>query len=91
MRNSARAFTRTLAPAPGAQFSSVIETPRGRHSEKPAIVRDMITEKFPNLPKLEMFARGKRVSGWDFFGNEIEETAPFNGTNEIPARAGMQS
>jgi N6-adenosine-specific RNA methylase IME4 len=58
-------------PAPGTQFSSVIEAPRGRHSEKPAIVREMIAAMFPNVPKLEMFARGERVEGWDFWGNEV--------------------
>jgi N6-adenosine-specific RNA methylase IME4 len=57
-------------PSPGTQFDSVIEAPRGRHSEKPAIVRDMITAMFPNVPRLEMFARGQRVAGWDFWGNE---------------------
>jgi N6-adenosine-specific RNA methylase IME4 len=59
------------APAPGTQFDSVIEAPRGRHSEKPAIVREMIAQMFPNVPKLEMFARGQRVAGWDFWGNEV--------------------
>jgi N6-adenosine-specific RNA methylase IME4 len=58
-------------PAPGEQFDSVIEAPRGRHSEKPVIVREMIAQMFPNLPKLEMFARGQRVDGWDFWGNEV--------------------
>jgi N6-adenosine-specific RNA methylase IME4 len=58
-------------PAPGTQFSSVIEAPRGKHSEKPAIARIMITTMFPNVPKLEMFARGERVTGWDFWGNEV--------------------
>jgi N6-adenosine-specific RNA methylase IME4 len=58
-------------PAPGTQFDSVIEAPRGRHSEKPVIVREMIAQMFPNLPKLEMFARDQRVDGWTFWGNEV--------------------
>jgi N6-adenosine-specific RNA methylase IME4 len=58
-------------PAPGEQFDSVIEAPRGRHSEKPVIVRDMISTMFPTMPKLELFARGLRVEGWDFHGIEI--------------------
>jgi N6-adenosine-specific RNA methylase IME4 len=66
-------------PAPGTQFDSVIEAPRGRHSEKPVIVREMIARMFPNTPKLEMFARGERVAGWDFHGNEISQsTKPDN-------------
>ncbi|QBQ54948.1 MT-A70 family methyltransferase [Nitrosococcus wardiae] len=42
----------------------------GRHSEKPAEVRDRIVELFGDLPRLEMFAREK-VSGWDSWGNEV--------------------
>jgi hypothetical protein len=34
-------------PAPGEQLDSVIEAPRGRHSEKPVIVREMIAQMFP--------------------------------------------
>jgi N6-adenosine-specific RNA methylase IME4 len=57
-------------PAPGTQFDSVIEAPRGRHSEKPAIVREMIAAMFPTVPKLEMFARGQHAGGFDYWGNE---------------------
>jgi N6-adenosine-specific RNA methylase IME4 len=66
---------RVPCPAPGTQFDSVIEAPRGRHSEKPAIVREMIAQMFPNLPKMEMFARGRAASGWDVWGNEAENGA----------------
>jgi N6-adenosine-specific RNA methylase IME4 len=57
------------APAPGDQFPGVIEAPRGRHSEKPDVFAEHITRLFPNVPKLEMFARGARA-GWDVWGNE---------------------
>jgi N6-adenosine-specific RNA methylase IME4 len=57
-------------PAPGTQPSSVVSAPRGRHSEKPAIVRTMIAEMFPNLPKIELFARGQHAGGWSYWGNE---------------------
>lgn len=57
------------APAPGEQFDSVIEHPRGKHSEKPEVVYEHIEKMFPNLPKLELFARTKR-KGWDQMGNE---------------------
>jgi N6-adenosine-specific RNA methylase IME4 len=62
-------------PAPGEQSDSVIEAPRGRHSEKPMIVREMITAMFPNAPKLEMFARGQSVEGWELWGNEAPSIA----------------
>jgi N6-adenosine-specific RNA methylase IME4 len=59
------------APAPGEQYSSVIEAPRGRHSVKPFHFTEMIEEMFPNLPRLEMFAREMRA-GWDSWGNELQ-------------------
>jgi N6-adenosine-specific RNA methylase IME4/ParB-like chromosome segregation protein Spo0J len=58
------------APAPGEQFPAVVRAPRGAHSEKPDIFAEMIARAFPNVPKLEMFAR-KRRPGWDLHGNEL--------------------
>jgi len=57
------------APAPGTQWSSVIFAPRGRHSEKPAAFYEMIEHFYPNLPKIELFARKARP-GWDAWGLE---------------------
>lgn len=57
------------APAPGDQYSSVIEAPRGEHSAKPPAFAEMIDDLFPTSPGLEMFARGPRL-GWDTWGNE---------------------
>jgi len=57
------------APAPGEQYSSVIEASAGEHSAKPAAVAEMIEDMFPSLPALEMFARAPRL-GWDVWGNE---------------------
>jgi hypothetical protein len=48
------------SPAPGDQFPGVIEAPRGRHSEKAAVFAEHIERLFPNVPKLEMFARRAR-------------------------------
>jgi N6-adenosine-specific RNA methylase IME4 len=45
--------------------------PRGRHSEKPDIVRDMIERASPG-PRLELFAR-KLVPGWFAWGHEIAQ------------------
>jgi N6-adenosine-specific RNA methylase IME4 len=58
------------APAPGDQFPGIIEAPHGRHSEKPDIFAEHIERLFPNVPKLEMFARAARPS-WDVWGNEV--------------------
>ena len=57
------------APSPGTQFPSVIEAPRGRHSEKPDVVAEMIATMFPTVPRVELFARRSRP-GWDVWGNE---------------------
>src|SRR5262249_51006492 len=56
-------------PAPGDRVSSVIEAPRGRHSEKPVKVYELIEGFYPSLPKIELFARGQRP-GWAAWGNE---------------------
>lgn len=64
---------KVVAPAPGEQYSSVIEAKSLRHSEKPAIVAEMIEDMFPTQAKLEMFARTPRL-GWTVWGNEVETT-----------------
>jgi N6-adenosine-specific RNA methylase IME4 len=57
------------APAPGTQYRSVIEARVGEHSAKPAAFAEMIEELFPNVPRVELFARAPRF-GWDVWGNE---------------------
>jgi N6-adenosine-specific RNA methylase IME4 len=57
------------APLPGTQPESVIAAPVGRHSEKPEAFHEMIEKLYPNVPKLEMFARSRR-EGWDVWGAE---------------------
>ena len=44
---------------------------RGRHSEKPAFIRDEIVRLLGDLSRIELFARQK-VDGWDSWGNEVE-------------------
>lgn len=60
------------APAPGAAGPSVFFAPRGRHSEKPDYPAAEIERLYPNLPRLEMFARRQR-EGWDSWGNEAPD------------------
>lgn len=50
--------------------SSVVIEPRGVHSKKPDIVRDMIVELCGDVPRIELFARDK-VDGWHTWGNEV--------------------
>ena len=48
----------------------IVMAPRGRHSAKPAEVRERIVNLVGDLPRLELFAR-ERCEGWDAWGNEI--------------------
>jgi len=49
----------------------LIQEPRMRHSQKPAIVRNKIVELMGDLPRIELFARQK-TEGWDVWGNEVK-------------------
>jgi len=59
------------APAPGTQWASVIEAPVGAHSAKPHVFYEMIETYFPNMPKIELFARNGRP-GWHSWGAEAQ-------------------
>lgn len=56
-------------PPPAARLDSVIEAPRGKHSEKPGAVAAAIERMFPELPRVELFARDPRA-GWKSWGNQ---------------------
>jgi N6-adenosine-specific RNA methylase IME4 len=45
--------------------------PREKHSRKPDFFRNLITETFGDLERIELFAR-ERHEGWDAWGNEVE-------------------
>jgi len=60
------------APAPGEQYASLQQAPRRAHSAKPFVFHEIIDHHFPTVPKLEMFARGEPVTGWDQWGNEVK-------------------
>lgn len=60
-------------PIPLQKFNTpqVVLAPRGKHSEKPKIFRELIEQTFkPPYEKLEMFAR-KPVPGWTCIGDGI--------------------
>lgn len=50
-------------PAPADRPASVVTAPRIGHSQKPAIVYDLIDRMYPNASKRELFARHRR-DGW---------------------------
>jgi N6-adenosine-specific RNA methylase IME4 len=63
-----------FSPAqPKDRCDSVIEAPRGRHSEKPVRAYEWIERMYPSASKLELFARGKVRPGWAAWGNEVAE------------------
>jgi N6-adenosine-specific RNA methylase IME4/ParB-like chromosome segregation protein Spo0J len=57
-------------PDPEDRVDSVLEEPRGRHSEKPERVYDLLERMYPRASKLELFARSRRP-GWSAWGNEV--------------------
>jgi len=61
-----------VPPAPGQQYSSVLEFPVGAHSEKPEAVQKMIEVLWPNVPKIELNRRGRARPGWSAWGDEVD-------------------
>lgn len=59
-------------PAPERELrpDSVITSARGTHSQKPALVYELIERMYPAASKLELFAR-KPPPGWAAYGNEL--------------------
>lgn len=58
-------------PIPKKRRSSIFQSPRRKHSQKPECVREYIKFAFPKCSKIELFAREK-TPGWDVWGNEVE-------------------
>ncbi len=52
------------------KYHSVFHELPKYHSQKPECSYEMIENLYPNLNKLEMYARRERL-GWDSFGNEL--------------------
>lgn len=64
---------RSGAAQPYVIPDSVLEAPRGdRHSEKPVEAYELIEEAYPNMSRVELFARDRR-EGWGAWGNQIRE------------------
>jgi N6-adenosine-specific RNA methylase IME4 len=49
---------------------SVVEAPRRRHSEKPAVFYELIERMYPDATRVELFARSE-WPGWVAWGNEV--------------------
>ena len=48
-------------------ISEIIYLPKEQHSQKPAIVKELITQLVGNLPRIELFATQK-TKGWETWG-----------------------
>ena len=61
------------APLPDQRMEQVITSEQGKHSEKPEVFADGITKMFPNVAKVDMFARKQNDKGdnWYYHGNEV--------------------
>lgn len=57
-------------PDPANRIASVLEAPRGKHSQKPEEMYSILESMYPNVRKVELFARNTR-DGWDSWGNEL--------------------
>jgi len=56
-------------PLPAQRPASVIHAARREHSRKPEEAYELIEAMYPELPKIELFARSRR-SGWAAWGNQ---------------------
>jgi len=65
-------------PLPADRPSSVIAAPRREHSRKPDEAYELIERMYPELPKIELFARNAR-EGWAAWGNQAPVPAYDNG------------
>ena len=59
-------------PIAEKRVSGVFYANRRRHSQKPDLVYDMIESFYPDMAKIELFARKQR-EGWAVMGNEIDQ------------------
>lgn len=59
------------APDPQNRPPSIYKERRGKHSAKPAYFRDQLDLQYPELEKIELFARNMPPrDGWTFWGNQ---------------------
>src|SRR5262249_810393 len=61
------------SPSEGTRPPSVITAPRRKHSRKPDEAYELIERMYPELPKIELFARSARES-WAAWGNQAPST-----------------
>src|SRR5205085_7232899 len=60
-------------PLPENRPPSLFYAPRTDHSQKPEQAYDTIERMYPELRKIELFARGRPRAGWSVWGNQATE------------------
>lgn len=55
----------------------ILDAPIGRHSAKPALVRDRIVDLTGDRDRIELFAR-ERAPGWEVLGNQAPQGPPWH-------------
>jgi N6-adenosine-specific RNA methylase IME4 len=63
------------SPAEGARPPSIIYAPRREHSRKPDEVYEIVERMYPELPKIELFARGEARPRWAVWGYQAQGAA----------------
>ncbi len=61
---------RVSPPEPKHRKASVFREKKSKHSKKPLWYKAFISEAFPGMNKIELFAR-QYSDGWDCWGNEV--------------------
>lgn len=54
-----------------ASICQHVTAPRSKHSEKPAVFRDLLIQLIGDVPRIELFARQEN-NGWHTWGNECK-------------------
>ena len=73
-------------PNSNIRKSSILKYRRTKHSRKPDEIRELISLWFPEVNKIELFAR-KRIKGWDCWGDEVKSDTALV-SNSSPDKSG---
>ena len=74
-----------IAEKQRGKWHSVLTEQVKKHSQKPEIAYQFIESIYPNVFKLELFARNKRITlmeSWDVWGNEVKSDIDLAGLNK---------
>lgn len=82
-----RKGSKTHGPELGEQLDQLTTSTKGEHSTKPEVFAEAITKMYPDVPKLEMFARRTNHEGnyWYYWGNEVGKEISVE--SNVPAKA----